>query len=162
MIYSFEVLKEIADEEEAMREIMKLNIVVLSIASLVILICVPYAVHAADVEVNGSLQLNGQGNELIFPDSSTQGGTMPVKFIIALVGIYPSASSGGAYTEQILGEIRMFAGNFAPSGWAFCNGQLLSISQNTALFSLLGITYGGNGSTNFALPNLNNRAPVGY
>ena len=60
----------------------------------------------------------------------------------------------------ILGEIRLFAGNFAPRGYALCNGQLLSISQNTALFSLLGTTYGGNGTTNFALPNLQGRVPI--
>lgn len=59
-----------------------------------------------------------------------------------------------------LGEIRMFGGNFAPRGWAFCNGQLLSIAQNTALFSLLGTTYGGNGTTTFALPNLQGRVPI--
>jgi microcystin-dependent protein len=57
-------------------------------------------------------------------------------------------------TDQFVGEIRMFAGNFAPTGWALCNGQLLPISQNTALFSLLGTQYGGNGTSNFALPNL--------
>ena len=54
----------------------------------------------------------------------------------------------------------MFAGNFAPRGWAFCNGQILAISQNTALFSILGTTYGGNGTTNFALPNLQSRVPI--
>lgn len=54
----------------------------------------------------------------------------------------------------------MFGGNFAPRGWAFCNGQLISISQNTALFSLLGTTYGGNGTSTFALPNLQSRVPV--
>ena len=59
-----------------------------------------------------------------------------------------------------LGEIRMFGGNFAPAGWAICNGALLSISQNTALFSLLGTTYGGNGTTTFALPNMQGNAPV--
>lgn len=59
----------------------------------------------------------------------------------------------------ILGEIRLFAGTFAPRGYALCNGQLLSISQNTALFSLLGTTYGGNGTTNFALPDLRGRVP---
>jgi microcystin-dependent protein len=59
-----------------------------------------------------------------------------------------------------IGEIRMFAGNFAPRNWAFCNGQLLAISQNTALFSILGTTYGGNGTTNFALPNLQGRVPM--
>ena len=57
-------------------------------------------------------------------------------------------------------EIRIFAGNFAPSGWAFCNGQLLPLSQNTALFSLLGTTYGGNGKSNFALPDLRGRVPM--
>src|SRR5271165_3660849 len=60
-----------------------------------------------------------------------------------------------------LAEIRMFGGNFAPSGWALCNGQILSISQNTALFSLLGTQYGGNGTSTFALPNLQGRAAVG-
>jgi microcystin-dependent protein len=63
-------------------------------------------------------------------------------------------------SEPFLGEIRMFAGNFAPRGWAFCNGQVLPIAQNTALFSLLGTTYGGNGQTTFALPNLQGRLPM--
>jgi microcystin-dependent protein len=60
-----------------------------------------------------------------------------------------------------IAEIVMFAGNFAPRGWAFCQGQIMSISQNTALFSLLGTTYGGNGQTTFALPDLRGRVPVG-
>jgi len=60
-----------------------------------------------------------------------------------------------------LGEIRLFAANFAPQNWAFCRGQLLAINSNQALFSLLGTFYGGNGSTNFALPNLQGRALVG-
>jgi len=64
--------------------------------------------------------------------------------------------------QPYVGEIRMFAGNFNPSGWAFCNGQLLPISQNTALFSLLGTQYGGNGQTTFALPDLRGRAPIGF
>jgi microcystin-dependent protein len=64
--------------------------------------------------------------------------------------------------DQFLGEIRMFGCNFAPNGWALCNGQLLSISQNTALFSLLGTTYGGDGRTNFALPNLQGSAPMHF
>ncbi|MDE3167807.1 MAG: phage tail protein [Acidobacteriota bacterium] len=59
-----------------------------------------------------------------------------------------------------LAEIRLFAGTFAPKGWALCNGQILSISQNTALFSLLGTTYGGNGISTFALPNLQGMAPM--
>jgi len=60
-----------------------------------------------------------------------------------------------------LGEIRIFAGNFAPQGWALCNGQLLPISNNAALFSLLGTYYGGDGVSTFALPNLQSRVPVG-
>jgi len=63
-------------------------------------------------------------------------------------------------SEPFLAEVRIFAGNFAPRGWAFCEGQLIAISQNTALFSLLGTTYGGNGQTTFGLPNLQGRAPM--
>jgi microcystin-dependent protein len=62
--------------------------------------------------------------------------------------------------EPYIGEIRMFAGNFAPQGWAFCNGQLLSIAENDVLFSLIGTTYGGDGQTTFALPDLRGRIPV--
>ncbi len=63
--------------------------------------------------------------------------------------------------DPFLSEIRMFGGNFAPVGWALCDGQIMSISQNTALFSLLGTTYGGNGQTTFALPNLQGNVPLG-
>jgi microcystin-dependent protein len=63
--------------------------------------------------------------------------------------------------EPFLGDIRMFAGNFAPLNWAFCDGRLLPIAQNPALFSLLGTTYGGNGQTTFALPDLRGRIPIG-
>ncbi|HMM66071.1 MAG TPA: tail fiber protein [Dokdonella sp.] len=62
--------------------------------------------------------------------------------------------------DPFVAEIRIFPFNFAPRGWAWCDGQLLPISQNTALFSLLGTTYGGNGASNFALPNLQGRAPM--
>jgi microcystin-dependent protein len=62
--------------------------------------------------------------------------------------------------EPLLGQLMAFAGNFAPRGFAFCNGQILPISQNTALFALLGTTYGGDGTSNFALPNLQSRTPV--
>ncbi|MBV8709673.1 MAG: phage tail protein [Acidobacteriaceae bacterium] len=62
--------------------------------------------------------------------------------------------------DPFVGEIRMFAGNFAPQNWAFCNGQLLPIEGYDALFSLLGTTYGGNGTTTFALPNLNGRFAI--
>jgi microcystin-dependent protein len=64
--------------------------------------------------------------------------------------------------EQFLGELRLVGFNFAPQGWAFCNGQLLSIAQNTALFSLLGTLYGGDGQTTFALPNLQGRVPIHF
>jgi microcystin-dependent protein len=62
--------------------------------------------------------------------------------------------------EPFLSEIRIFSFNFAPKGWAMCNGQLLPINQNQALFSLLGTTYGGDGQVNFALPNLQTRVPI--
>lgn len=64
-------------------------------------------------------------------------------------------------SEPFLAEIVMFAGNFAPRGWAFCQGQVLPIAQNTALFSLLGTTFGGNGQTTFSLPDFRGRSPVG-
>src|SRR5918912_1260400 len=63
-------------------------------------------------------------------------------------------------SDQFLGEIRIFAGNFAPTGWALCNGQLFPISQNTALFSLFGTFYGGDGKSTFALPNLQGSVPI--
>ncbi|NQX40262.1 Microcystin-dependent protein [Pedobacter steynii] len=64
--------------------------------------------------------------------------------------------------EEYLGIVKIFAGNFAPRGWMLCQGQILAIAPNTALFSILGTTYGGNGQTTFALPNLCGRAPVGW
>lgn len=63
-------------------------------------------------------------------------------------------------SEPFIGEIRMMGNNYAPRGWAYCNGQLLPIAQNSALFSLLGTTFGGNGQTTFALPNLQGRAAM--
>ena len=64
-------------------------------------------------------------------------------------------------TEPYLGEVKSFGFNFNPRGWAFCQGQLLPINQNTALFALLGTTYGGNGQTTFALPDFRGRVPLG-
>lgn len=64
--------------------------------------------------------------------------------------------------EPFLSEIRIFSFNFPPRGWAFCNGQLLPINQNQALFSILGTTFGGNGQTNFSLPNLMRRSPIHF
>ena len=79
-----------------------------------------------------------------------------VNFIIALQGVYPSRNA----ETPFIAEIIMFGGNFAPRNWAFCDGQLLAISQNQALFSLLGTTYGGDGRTTFALPDLRGRVPL--
>lgn len=64
--------------------------------------------------------------------------------------------------EQYVSEIRLFPWNWAPRGWALCNGAILSIAQNQALFALLGTTYGGNGTTNFALPDLRGRTPIHF
>ena len=65
-------------------------------------------------------------------------------------------------SEPFIAEVKMFGGNFAPRGYAFCNGQILSIAQNTALFALVGTIYGGNGQTTFALPDLRGRSPLGF
>lgn len=65
-------------------------------------------------------------------------------------------------SQPFIGEIQIFGFNFAPKGWAMCNGQILQINQNQALFSLLGTTYGGNGQTTFALPDLRSRAPMHF
>ena len=85
--------------------------------------------------------------------------SLAMNYIIALQGTFPSRNSG---SDPALGEISIFAGNFAPRGWAKCEGQLLPISQNSALFSLLGTNYGGDGRTTFALPDLRGRTPIGW
>ncbi len=79
-----------------------------------------------------------------------------INHIIALQGIFPSRNG----IEPFIAEIIMFGGNFAPRGWAFCDGQLLPIAQNQALFSILGTTYGGDGRTTFALPDLRGRTAI--
>jgi microcystin-dependent protein len=79
-----------------------------------------------------------------------------LNFCIALQGVFPSRSS----SQPFLGEIELYGFNFAPVGFAFCNGQLLSINTNVALFSLIGTFYGGNGTSTFALPNLQGRAAM--
>lgn len=63
--------------------------------------------------------------------------------------------------DELIGIIKLFAGNFAPQGWLLCNGQMLNINQNSALYSILGTTYGGDGITNFGLPDLRDRVPMG-
>ena len=94
-----------------------------------------------------------------------------LNYIIALQGIFPSRNMatsslkvqggvGVASADPFIGEIVLFAGNFAPRGWAFCDGQLLPISSHQALFAILGTTYGGDGRTTFALPDLRGRVAV--
>lgn len=90
--------------------------------------------------------------------------TLEMHYIIATSGTFPHssyASDPRSDETPILGMITLFAGTFTPSGWARCDGSLLSISQNQALFALLGTTYGGNGTSTFALPDLRGRVPVG-
>lgn len=74
--------------------------------------------------------------------------------------VYKAKKKYNVNTNPFIGEVTRFAGNFAPIGWAFCNGQLLAIAQNDALFSILGTTYGGDGRTTFGLPDLRGRAPI--
>lgn len=81
---------------------------------------------------------------------------LAMNYCIALTGVYPSRNS----SQPFLSEIELYAFNFAPKGFALCNGQLLSISQNAALFSLIGTYYGGDGIHTFELPNLQSRVPV--
>ena len=89
--------------------------------------------------------------------------SLALNYLIATSGIYPPHGGGAGFNPNIptLGEIVEFAGNFAPSGWAFADGQTLAISSNVALFSLLGTQYGGNGTTDFALPDLRGRTLIG-
>jgi microcystin-dependent protein len=90
-------------------------------------------------------------------------GASAVNFIICMVGIFPASSgSPPRYDDAIIGEIRMFAGPYAPAGWAFCDGQslLIEVPENEPLFLLIGTTYGGDGVKNFSLPDLRGNAPV--
>ena len=85
-------------------------------------------------------------------------GAVALNYIICIFGGFPSAS--GSFTSPFLGEIRLFAGDFAPNGWAICNGQLMPISQYTSLFVILGTRYGGDGQVTFALPDLRGATAV--
>jgi len=80
--------------------------------------------------------------------------------IIALSGVFPSRTGNSPPSGTFIGEIKWFAGNFAPSGFAFCDGQLLQISTSQALFSILGTTYGGDGQTTFGLPDARGRKVI--
>jgi len=84
------------------------------------------------------------------------------KFLLLFVTLITSLLTGSAIAgeDPLIGEVRFVGFNFAPRGWAMCNGQLLQISQNTALFSILGTTYGGDGRTTFGLPDMRGRTPI--
>ena len=87
--------------------------------------------------------------------------SLAMQYVIALQGIFPTQGGAQDASTPFLGQIVSFAGNFVPSGWALCDGSILAISQNTALFALLGTFYGGNGTTTFALPDLRNKIVIG-
>lgn len=90
------------------------------------------------------------GSTASFSDSES---SASINYIIAIKGPSPTGD-GGDLQGTFLGEVKMFAGKFAPSGWAFCHGQILPVDKNKALFNFLGTSYGGDGTTTFALPNL--------
>jgi microcystin-dependent protein len=128
---------------------------------------------AAKLDVNGNIKVNGAiittgGNTFDFLKKDNANGNvgfrkghggLGLRFIICVQVIYPSTEvfSEGPY----MSEIKIFAGDYAPPGWMFCEGQTLSINQNQALFSLLEWTYGGDMITNFKLPDLRGAVPVG-
>ena len=118
-------------------------------------------VGSPTVSLSNDQTPNGLGN-LVQPFDNREP-SLALNYLIALFGIYPTQNGGGGVdpTTPTLGEIVAFAGNFAPQGWAFCSGQLLPINTNQALFSLLGTTYGGDGRTTFALPDLRDRTVIG-
>ena len=115
---------------------------------------------AAAPEANASLTGETGGSQ---PHANIQP-SLGSNYIIALEGLFPSRNDGGTVRSSsmpFLGEVDLFAGTFAPRGWAFCDGQILPIAQNQSLYSLLGTTYGGDGRTTFALPDLRGRTPIG-
>lgn len=88
-------------------------------------------------------------------------GAVSINYIIALGGVFPCHSGcGGQFNSAMIGEIKLFSGNYPPDGWAFCDGQILQISSNNALFAIIGTTYGGNGQTTFGLPDLRSAVPI--
>lgn len=118
----------------------------------------------AKLDVAGTVKgtnFTGNGNTLTFGANSNMQPSLGITYIISLYGVYPSPSSNKG-ADPYVGEICMFAGNFAPQGWAFCNGQLLSIASYSALFSLVGTYYGGDGISTFALPDLRGRVPINH
>lgn len=120
------------------------------------------AVNDADADPTNELQTlsrNGLTVHLSNGDSVQAPEPFAIKYIICLEANVPS-QTGGANDAAMVGEVKMFAGSFAPSNWAFCQGQILLISNYPDLYDVLGTTYGGDGVFSFALPNLTNKAPV--
>jgi microcystin-dependent protein len=105
---------------------------------------------------NGANWINISSNAFVKPNALNLQPSLSMNYCIALQGIFPSQNGNSPF----IGEVVLYAFNFPPKGWAQCNGQLLPINQNQALFSLLGTTYGGNGTTSFALPDLRGRAAI--
>jgi len=115
--------------------------------------------HDHDLPTGGSSDDTGGGAPF-----DTYQPSLALNYIIATEGLFPGIGCCGSVNPDspVLGEVIAFTGDFAPRGWALANGQLLQISQNTALFSILGTQFGGNGQTTFALPDLRGRAIVGW
>ncbi len=109
------------------------------------------------VATRAEVIINSNGGDQ--PHSNVQP-SLAINHIIALQGTFPSRNKDDKGLEPYLGEVDLFAGNFAPRGWAFCDGQILPIDQNQSLYALLGTTYGGDGRTTFALPDLRGRVAV--
>jgi microcystin-dependent protein len=105
---------------------------------------------------NGANWVNISTNTYVKTNAINLQPSLTMNYCMALQGVFPSPNGNSPF----IGEVVLYAFNFAPKGWAQCNGQLLPINQNQALFSLLGTQYGGNGTTSFALPDLRGRAAV--
>ncbi|HYD01086.1 MAG TPA: tail fiber protein [Phycisphaerales bacterium] len=139
-----------ATEERLFGEVFGNEVAPLGVANL------PPHIHT----VSASPELGPTGNAGSAQPFSNAQRTLGIGYIICLAGDFPGAG-GPNDNNAYLGEIIAFAGTFLPSGYARCEGQILPISQNASLFSLLGTTFGGNGATTFALPDLRGRVPVG-
>lgn len=130
------------------------------------MISTPYALYAnkaasSDIATLANRATTaGQADVALTVNKTNYQPYLAVHYIIALQGTFPSRTGNDPGTT-LLGEIKLFGGNFAPGGWAFCEGQLLPINSNQALFSLLGTIYGGDGRTTFGLPDLRGRVIVG-